>query len=137
MQVSTFLKNAAIAGAIAAVINAVLFFIFRAMGIFTDDILLQTPQGAQPLGFIPVLISSFVPSLIAGVVCWLMMRYIPNGKLIFQILATVLLALSFFSPSNAAPNAPMSFLIGINILHTVVAGVVIYFLTIKKSDALA
>jgi len=60
-------KQAMIAGitaaAVSTIINAVLFFIFHALGWITDDIFVQPDQ---PLTVVSVIIASIVPSLIAS-----------------------------------------------------------------------
>jgi hypothetical protein len=83
------------AGSTAALINSVLFFLFRALGIITDDVFVQDNQ---PLTVIPVILSSLVPSLLAGVAYYFLSRYTRNGYRIFSTVALVLLLLSFANP---------------------------------------
>jgi hypothetical protein len=67
---------ATVAGVISAVFNSILYFIFHATGVIPDNVYVQENQ---PLTLLPVLLSSFVPSLLAGVVFYLFCRYAKNG----------------------------------------------------------
>jgi hypothetical protein len=57
------MKAAAFSALTAAIINAILFFIFKALGFFTDDVFIQPNQ---PLTIVPILFSSILPTLIGG-----------------------------------------------------------------------
>jgi len=62
------IKAGAFAALTAAVINAILFFIFHAAGILVDTIFIQ-PE--TPLTVGPVLFSSIIPTLLASIVFFL------------------------------------------------------------------
>ncbi len=68
----TIITAAALAGIVSVVINSVLYFIFHAAGVITDNVYVQENQ---PLTLLPVIFSSIVPSLLAGVVFYLFCRY--------------------------------------------------------------
>lgn len=125
-------KQAILAGILAAltaaVINAVLFFIFQAAGVFTADIEVQP---GQSLSVIPVIISSILPTLIASLVFFLIERYTQNGYKSFKILAVVLLLLSFLNPFLMIPNVTVMYGIILNVMHIVVVLALLYF--IKKA----
>jgi drug/metabolite transporter (DMT)-like permease len=125
----TSLKNllvaAAKAGAVAAFINAVLFFVFKASGIITDDILLEPAK--EPMTVVPVIISSLVPSLLSAFVLYILLRYFKKGFLIFMVVAIVLLIVSFGNPFFGIPNVTVPYAIALDIMHIVVALSVLYF----------
>lgn len=109
------LKAGAIAGGIAAAINAVLFFISRAAGIITDDIFVQPDT---PLTVVPVLAASIMPLLLGSGVFFLIAKYTENGYRNFSILAGVLLVLSFGGPFSI-PEVTVPYAIVLNVMHIV------------------
>lgn len=119
---------AGIAAGLAAVINAVLFFVLHASGIFTDNILIQP---SMPLTVVPVLLSSIVPTILAGGIFFLLERFTSKGFLIFSIISAVLLLLSFANPYKI-PGVTTSYAMGLNLMHVVVAGLIIYFIRRAK-----
>ena len=128
----SIITAAAVAGIVSAVVNSILYFIFHATGVIPDDVYIQENQ---PLTLFPVLISSFVPSLLAGVVFYLLCRYTKNGFRYFSILAITLLLLSFANPFMAIKNIPVGMGIGLSVMHiVVVASVLYYFKRIKGAD---
>ena len=128
----SIITAAAVAGAISAVVNSILYFIFHATGVIPDDVYVQENQ---PLTLLPVVISSFVPSLLAGVVFYLFCRYTRNGFRYFSILAIILLLLSLANPFMAIKNIPLSMGIALNVMHIVVGASLLYFFNrIKAAD---
>jgi uncharacterized membrane protein len=115
----------AIAGGVAAVINAVLFFIFHSLGVLTDDIFIQPNQS---LTVVPVIVSSILPSIIGSIVFFLIEKFTNNGFGIFRIVSIVLLILSLVSPFMQIPNVTTGFAIVLDIMHVVVAFSVLYFI---------
>lgn len=109
----------------SAVINAIIFFIFRGLGIFDETII--DPSSKATLTIVPVLISSIIPSIIAGLVFFLFEKYSKNGFKFFTILSIILVLLSLMSPFKI-PNVAMGFVVGLNLMHLVVAGNVLFFL---------
>ena len=115
-----FLKILALAfgaGITSAIINIVLFFASKGLGAFPDTVFIDKDT---PLTALPLLISSVMPSLVAGIVMWLLHRYSKNSKKIFTIIA-VILTLLFFYPPFTIPNVPMIMAIMLNVMHIVVA----------------
>ena len=119
----SIITAAAVAGIISAVVNSILYFIFHAAGVIPADVIIQ---GNQPLTLFPVLISSFVPSLLAGIVFYLFCRYTQNGYRYFSALAVVLLLLSFANPFIAIENIPLGMGIALNVMHIVVVASLLY-----------
>lgn len=119
------IKAGAFAALVAAGINAVLFFIFHAMGIITDTIFIQ-PE--QPMTIVPVLFSSIVPTLIASMVFFLFEKYSKNGFHSFRILAIILLVFSFINPFMGIPGVTTTYAIALNFMHIVVVGSLLFFI---------
>ena len=117
------LTVAPLAGIVAAAINAVLFFIGKATGLISDSVLIQPSN--QPISLVPVLISSILPTLLAAGVLALLNRFVAAPLRVFTIIAVVLLVLSFINPFAAIPNIPIGMGIWLNVMHVVVAGVVV------------
>jgi hypothetical protein len=59
---------AALAGIISAIVNSMLYSIFHAAGVISNEVYVQEHQ---PLTLLPVIFSSLVPSLLAGLVFYL------------------------------------------------------------------
>lgn len=115
----------AIAGGVAAAINAVLFFIFRSAGVLTDDIFVQPNQ---PLTVVPVLMSSIVPSIIGSIIFFLLEKYTNNGWGIFKIVALIVFVLTLGNPFFAIPGVTIAYGVVLDIMHVVVALSLLYFI---------
>jgi len=121
------------AAAVSAIINAILFFIFKAIGWITDDILVQPNQ---PLTVVPVIISSIVPALIAALVFFLFEKYTMNGYRNFSIVTIILMLLSLAVPFSGIPNVTTKYSLALGSMHIVVPLVLLYFISrSKKSNA--
>ncbi|MBY0424057.1 MAG: hypothetical protein K2Q22_00340 [Cytophagales bacterium] len=122
-------KQSITAGAIAAgasvVINSILFFVFHAAGVISDTVFVQPNQ---PLTVVPVIISSILPTLIGATVFFLIEKYTNNAFKIFQIVAIVLVVLSFSSPFMAVQGMPIAYGIVLNVMHVVVAYSLVFFI---------
>lgn len=114
----------------AAVINAVLFLILHAAGIFTDNIFVQP---GQALSVVPVLFSSILPTLIASIVFFLFEKYSKNGFRNFGILAIVLLLLSFANPF-IIPGVTLPYAIGLNFMHVIVVSALLFWINRSKKQ---
>ncbi len=112
-----------VAGLISTIINVILFFIGKAAGFFPDTVLI--PNQNAPLNFVNFIISSIVPSLLAGLVMGLIYRFIKNSKKVFNIISIVLVIFSFANPFFI-PAAPIMMAVMLNLMHLVVAGNLIY-----------
>lgn len=112
-----------VAGLISTIINVILFFIGKAAGFFPDTVLI--PNQNAPLNFVNFIISSIVPSLLAGLVMGLIYRFIKNSKKVFNIISIVLVIFSFANPFFI-PAVPIMMAVMLNLMHLVVAGNLIY-----------
>jgi uncharacterized protein (DUF2062 family) len=102
------------------------------MGIIPDNVFVQENQ---PLTVVPVIISSIVPSLLAGVVFYLLCRYSNKGYRIFSTIAIILLILSFANPFIAIKSIPLGMGLALNAMHIVVVTALLYsFKRIKASE---
>lgn len=113
-----------IAGATAAVINSILFFIGKALGAFPETLLI--PNQGQPFTVLPFIFSSILPSLVAGLVMGIINHFSKSPKKIFNIIAIVLVLLSFYSPFTV-PGISIMAIIFFNIMHLVVAASLMFF----------
>ena len=115
---------APLAGAIAAGINSVLFLIGSAIGLIDAAVLVPGLNGPITIG--PIIMSSVVPSLIAGLVLGGMNYFLNKPFKVFRIVALVLVVLSFANPFMGIPGIPLGMGIWLNVMHVVVAGTVVY-----------
>ncbi len=113
------------AGIVSIAINAILFYVFHAAGVLTDDIMIQP---GQPLTVLPVLISSLVPSLIGACIYFLFEKFSKNGWRNFRILALILFVLTLANPFMGIPGVTMGYATVLDLMHVVVAGSLMYFL---------
>ncbi len=113
-------------GAIAAAANAVLFFVYQALGL---NIILpignpsDPTQATAPLILPAVLVVSFLPALGAGVLLFLLSKLTRRPITIFTIVAIVLLVLSF--GMSIALDIPISHKLALDLMHVVAAAVII------------
>jgi hypothetical protein len=117
------------AAGISVILNAAIFFIFKSVGILNDSVLIQPNQ---PLTIVPVIISSILPTLIGACVFFLFEKYSSKSFFYFSILSIVLTLVSFMSPFASVANMPLGFGIVLNIMHVVVAGDLLYFISRAK-----
>ena len=122
-SVGRVLSLAAIAGVISAIVNVLLFQIGLATGAIPGDLII--PNAGEPLSAVPVIIASLLPSLVGGIVLVILNRFAKNPLRIFNIVAAVIVLLSFFSPFSI-PNVPIGMVVILELMHVVVAGVVVY-----------
>ena len=115
----------AIAGAIATVVNVVLFLIASAMGFFPSSVV--TPMG-QPFSVVPVIISSLIGALGGAAGYAIVQRFAKDTNRVFLIVAAVVFVLAFFNPFGIQ-NAPAGMIVTLELMHVVVAGLAVYFLT--------
>lgn len=108
-----------IAGSLSSVANLILFYIGKAAGFFPDTVLI--PNQNAPLNSANFIISSIVPSLIAGLVMALIYKYAKKPKKVFNIISIILVVLTFMNPFFI-PGVPLMMAIMLNIMHLVVAG---------------
>jgi hypothetical protein len=117
------------AAAVSAIINVILFFLFRGMGWITDDIFVQPNQ---PLTVVPVIISSIVPTLIASIVFFLFEKYTQNGFRIFSNVSIILMLLSLVMPFKGIPDVTTRYALALEPMHFVVPLVLLYFINRSK-----
>jgi hypothetical protein len=131
LSFSQVLKAGAIAALVSVIVNAIVFFALHAAGVFTDDIMIQPNQ---PLTVLPVIISSIMPSIIGSMVFFLFEKFSNNGLRNFTIIAILLCVLSFINPFAGIPNVTVAYGIGLNVMHLVVCGFLLFFLKKAKNQ---
>ena len=117
------LRIAPLAGLAAAGINASLYLLGTALG--TMDPTVQVGPD-QSITLLPVMLSSFVPALVAGLVLAGLNLFLARPFRVFNILALVILLVSFTNPYLMIENVPPLMGLWLNLMHVVVAGVVVY-----------
>jgi|GEM_PF-2845521 len=115
------LAIATLAGAVtAAVANAIVYFIARAAGSLPDDVLVSTPGGEQAIDLPTVLIMSFVPILLAGVVLAVICRISKRPFTMFWAVTVLFWALSLTSIFGIE-DAPGDMMVTLIFMHAVAA----------------
>ncbi len=125
-SIGGIIKNGAIAGVIAVVVNAILYVGAAALGWFPETVL--TPAGV-PITLAPV-VSLTVGAAIAGTVGYLILsRFLsrPKANLWFTILAVIVLVVMAVTPLQL-PGAPIGQIVTLEIMHLVAGLPLIYFL---------
>lgn len=123
-SLGTVWRNGLIAIVVAAVINAVLYFIGAALGWLPETVL--TPMGV-PVTIVAVVASTVVALVVATIVYSILNRFTGNPNRWFTIVAVVLLVVSFASPLTL-PGAPTMMIVVLEAMHLVAAAAAIYFL---------
>jgi hypothetical protein len=113
------------ASATSIVINAVLFFVFKAAGVFTDDIFIQPNE---PLTIVPVVMASFLPLMVGSVFFFLLDKFTSIGLEIFNIASIAFLLFSLSGPFTGIPGVTTGYAIVLDLMHLVVGGAVLYFI---------
>lgn len=117
VPVGLALREAAIAGAVAALINAIIYYAVRFF-VIQGPLLVETPQG-DILGIVPVLIASILPALIAGLIYWALDRFLANPNPAFLGVSAVVFIVMIFGPLNATNDPAAGWTL--EIMHGVVA----------------
>ena len=113
---SAALRAGLTAGVIAAAINAVVYFIARA--ILGGPLLVDTPVSPS-VGLVPVLLFSLVPPLVAGAVYWGLDRFLANPNPAFLTIAAIVFIVFMINPVLAALSPVTGW--ALEIMHGVVA----------------
>ena len=125
-SLGTILLNALIAGVIAAVINVIIFFIGGAV-VGGIDVDMNGTGAFAPMPFFLPIISSLLPTLVAGVGLWIARRFIPRGNQVFVIGTAILVLLSLAIPFSGQ-IATTSAAIVLAVMHLVVGALMIGYL---------
>lgn len=114
-----------LAGAVAAVVNAVIFLLASGLGAIPQDIVVP---GQGPITLGPVVVSSFVPALLGAGLLALLVRFTRRPVRVFRIVALVALVLSFVTPFSLA-GAPAAMVLTLLLMHVAAAAVIVGVLT--------
>lgn len=120
----------AMAAGVSVVINAILFYVFKAAGVFTDDIFIQPNQ---PLTIVPIILSSVMPSIVGACIFFLFEKFSNNGFKIFSIVSIVLMVLSFVNPFVGIKDVTVAYGVVLDVMHVVVAMSLLYFIKRAKN----
>ena len=115
-----------VAGVLAAVVNAVVYLLASAVGAIPESVVVS---GGGPITLGAILVSSFVPALLAALFLAVLERFTRRAIGIFRVVAVVLLVLSLSAPLTIA-GAPAAMILALFLMHIVAAGVIIWVLTV-------
>lgn len=101
------------AAAAAAAVNTVLFFVFRPLGAWPQEVVVR---GGQPMSLPPILIFSFIGVVGAAVVLALLARFTKKPERNFFIVAAVVFIGFFFTPFTI-PGAPSLMIVALELAH--------------------
>ena len=128
VSIGRALRAGLTAGVIAALINAVIYFVTRA--ILGGPLRVDTPF-SESVDLIPIILFSIVPALVAGVLYWLLDRFLRNPNPAFLIIAAVVFVVFAINPITAALSPVTGW--ALEIMHGVVAvPTIIALLSLKK-----
>ena len=116
----------AVAGVVAAVLNAVVYLVASALGAIPSDVEVGNTGGPLPLG--AVVVFSFVPAILAAGLLALLGRWIRRPIRVFVVLAVVVFVLSLYTPFSI-PGAPVAMILALELMHLVAAVVIVGVLT--------
>jgi hypothetical protein len=124
MEIQALLKAGTLAGIVAAAVNIIIYFIAKATGGVSDSILLP---GGKPLKPIAVIVSSFIPAILAACVLFGLSKFSENPIKVFTITGILIFIMSLGGPLGI-PALPRGTRATLAFMHIVAAGVIIFFL---------
>jgi Family of unknown function (DUF6069) len=131
ISVSKFIQAGLIGGAIAAILNLILYFIGQALN---GGALLVAPRGAgiaQPIPWFMVIVLSIVPGVVAGLLYGVLGRFMDKPTPVFLIIAAIVFIVYFFFPIMIVQGTLTIFVL--ELMHVVVAALVIWFILRAKN----
>ena len=125
-SIGGIIKNGAIAGGIAVVVNAILYLRASALGWFPDTVI--TPSGA-PITLAPVLMITLGGAIVGTIGYLILSRFLNRQKadLWFTILAVIVLVVMAINPPQL-PGVSMGQIVAMEIMHLVAGLPLIYYL---------
>jgi hypothetical protein len=108
-----------IAGALAAVLNVIVFYIATVLGVDLTGPFMGPEAPPITLAPVQVIISSAVPALGAGLLLWLLGRFTPRPITIFAAIVVVLGLLSLGAPLTLPVSTAIQVTLGA--MHVVAA----------------
>lgn len=118
-------RHAAIAAAVAVVLNVIVYFIAESQGWIPDEL----PSSVENLSLVSTIIASGLAALAAGGLLVLLARNVPESSRLFAMIALVVLVISLIIPFFLA-GLDTSLRMTLLIMH-VIAGVVIIGLLLR------
>ena len=118
------IKTGLIAAGVSAAINIVLFYIFHAAGIITDAIEIEP---GKPLTAFPLIFSSLIPSIVASILLFLLLKYTKKGFKIFTIITIVLSLIFFMNPFVGIKGVTVGYALALDLMHIPVAAALWFF----------
>ena len=117
------------AGAIAAVVNLVVYFIALAASV---PLQIAAPGSTQleRLQLVPVALASLIPAFAAAAVLLLLRRFTPRADTVFQVIAVLFTLASFGGPLGLPTDGATKFVL--NLMHVVAAAIITLGLTRSK-----
>lgn len=108
---------APLAGAVAAVLNAVVWLVAYLLGAMPQDLIVND---IGPIFVDSAMTLSFVPAIFAGVLLAVLARFLRRPVRVFVAIAAVVLVLSFVTPFSIE-GAPLGMILALEIMHVVAA----------------
>ena len=109
-----------IAGVLAALLsvalNAVLYWLANVLGAWSTQVV--NPMG-DPIDLSAVAFLSAGPPIVAAVLAWVLIRWVPRGRAVFVAISLLVLALFLLPPTQL--GAPVGMVVVLELMHLVVA----------------
>lgn len=102
----------------SVIVNVLLYFLLERLGVIHQSVFINDDPNMS-ITPAAVSISSIVPTLLGGLVFWLMVRFFQKGVRYFSFLAIGLGFLSFAAPFSL-PEIPLGMAMALNLMHVVV-----------------
>lgn len=133
LAIGDIIQWTVIAGAVAAVINAIVFFLADTLGVF-EGVVMTIGTTEMTFSVVPVVVSSFVFIGIGGVVLWLIDLFSNQPLMLWRNVAVLALLLSFLQPIFLL-DAPMDTVIVLELMHIIAGAIAIFLLTTQLKTA--
>jgi hypothetical protein len=110
---------------IAAVANAIVYFIASSLGAMPETVLVQPAE--MPITLVPVVSLTMIAAVAGTIVYGALLRFTKQPARIFTIMAVVVLLVAIVPTFGL--GAPTDMVIALNVMHFVAGGIIVAVLT--------
>ena len=128
LSLGSALKRALVGGGLAVAGNLLVYALAR-YALRLELVMPPTPvmPDPAPLNIIAVILATLIPAVGAGLVYWLLARFVKRGRVVFLAVSAVFLLLSFAGPFTLP--AELATQLTLNLMHLVAGAAIVGALT--------
>ncbi|MDZ4839513.1 MAG: DUF6069 family protein [Bacteroidota bacterium] len=119
-SINKILWAAPVVGVFVIAANLILYYVAYIYGYWPEDGINYNKMPNKPINHIPVIVSSFLPAIVAGLIFAILVRFTAKPLTIFTIISVILSLLSLAAPLNLQ-NISIETKITMELMHIVAA----------------